>query len=131
MPRFKGGLDAARGHEALIRRADRLTAQELVARTPRPLVLDVRERGERETKQLAGTTWIPLGHLPRHLEALPRDREIVIRCASGYRSSIAASVLRRAGFERVADLLGGFETWEGAGLPVTSPGEATAGTPGT
>ncbi len=124
-----GGLDAARDHDALIRRADRLTAQELAARVPHPLVLDVRERGERETKQMSGTTWVPLGQITRHLESLPRDREIVVQCASGYRSSIAASVLRRAGFEHVADLLGGIEAWAAAGLPITSPGTLSAGAP--
>jgi len=121
-----GGLDAARDHDSLIRRADRLTAQELALRTPAPLILDVRERSEREAKQVAGTIWVPLGQLARRLEELPRDREIVLQCASGYRSSIGASVLRRAGFERVADLLGGVEAWAGAGLPVTSPGMADA-----
>jgi glyoxylase-like metal-dependent hydrolase (beta-lactamase superfamily II) len=124
-----GGLDAARDHEALVRRADRLTGAELAARTPAPLVLDVREGTEREARQIPGTAWIPLGQLARRLDMLPRDREIVVQCASGYRSSIAASMLRRAGFTRVADLLGGIEAWASAGLPVSSPG-ATAGTAG-
>lgn len=124
------GLDAARDRESLIARADRLTAHELAARTPPPLVLDVRESGERAARQMRGTTWVPLGQLARRLEELPRDREIVVQCASGYRSSMAASILRRAGFERVADLLGGIEAWADAGLPVTSPGETSAGPEG-
>jgi glyoxylase-like metal-dependent hydrolase (beta-lactamase superfamily II) len=121
------GLAAARDREALVRSGDRLNAQELVARTPAPVILDVRERGEREAKQIAGAAWVPLGQLARRLEELPREREIVVQCASGYRSSIAASLLRRAGFERVADLLGGIEAWAGAGFPLTSPGSLSAG----
>jgi glyoxylase-like metal-dependent hydrolase (beta-lactamase superfamily II)/rhodanese-related sulfurtransferase len=115
-----GGLDAARGHQARVRTGDRLTPQELAVRTPAPFVLDVRERGEREAKQIPGTTWVPLGQLGRRLGELPGDREIVVHCASGYRSSIAASLLRRVGFERVADLLGGIEAWAGTDLPVLS-----------
>ena len=51
----------------------------------------------------------------------------MVHCASGYRSSMAASMLRRAGFTQVADLLGGIEAWAGAGLPVSRPGAAASG----
>jgi rhodanese-related sulfurtransferase len=50
---------------------------------------------------------------------------VVVSCASGYRSLIAASVLRRVGFADVSDLIGGYEAWMAAGLPVTE-GEASS-----
>ncbi len=45
------------------------------------------------------------------LDELPRDRPVVVHCATGYRSAIAASLLLREGFE-VADLVGGIAAWE-------------------
>jgi rhodanese-related sulfurtransferase len=44
-----------------------------------------------------------------------------VYCAGGYRSSIAASLLRAHGFARVADVLGGFDGWRASGLPVNKP----------
>ena len=42
---------------------------------------------------------------------LREDRPVVVHCAGGYRSSVAASVLRKAGWSDVSDLLGGFNAW--------------------
>ena len=50
------------------------------------------------------------------LEEIPRDREVVVTCATGYRSSIAASLLRREGVEQIADLVGGLNAWEASRL---------------
>jgi hydroxyacylglutathione hydrolase len=52
-----------------------------------------------------------LDDLEEQVERVPRDRELVVACRSGYRSSTAASLLRRAGFERVTDLAGGMDAW--------------------
>ncbi len=62
-----------------------------------------------------------------------RTRPIVVYCAGGYRSSVAASLLRGHGFERVADILGGFEAWRAAGLPIEhrDPEHAAAGPGGS
>jgi len=49
---------------------------------------------------------------------LPKDRPLLIYCAGGYRSSIAASLLQRNGFERVSEIAGGLAGWEAAKLPV-------------
>ena len=128
---LEGGLDALRGRHELADRLERLTGPELAARTPAPYILDVRERGEVEAKRIAGSHWLPLGQLARRLDELPRDRELVVHCAGGYRSVIASSLLRRAGFTRVMDLLGGIEAWANAGLPVETgafdPATATGG----
>jgi rhodanese-related sulfurtransferase len=48
------------------------------------------------------------------METLDVTRPTVVFCAGGYRSSIAASLLRRAGFEDVSDLLGGYHAWDAA-----------------
>jgi rhodanese-related sulfurtransferase len=91
------------------------------AQAPPPAyILDVRERSEVEAKRIPGSHWLPLGQLPERIGEVPRDRDVVVHCASGYRSVIASSLLRRAGFTRVRDLAGGIEAWVRAGLPVAT-----------
>jgi hydroxyacylglutathione hydrolase len=76
------------------------------------VILDVRNAGERAAGGIAGAHGIPLGELPAALKDLSREREIVAVCGSGYRSSAAASLLQRAGFERVSHLGGGMAAWQ-------------------
>jgi hydroxyacylglutathione hydrolase len=63
---------------------------------------------------------IPLNHLMENLENLPKDRPLLVYCAGGYRSSIAASLLQSSGFDRVSEIAGGIAAWEAAKLPVQS-----------
>ena len=55
------------------------------------------------------------------LGKLPKDRPVLLYCAGGYRSSIAASLLQRAGFDSVSEIAGGIAGWETAGLPIQTP----------
>ena len=94
--------------------ASRLTATAL--RERRALVdglcvVDVRNDGERALDSIEGTVHIPLAELPRRVGELDLDRPIVVHCAGGYRSSIAASWLRAHGARDVSDLLGGIAAW--------------------
>jgi len=77
-----------------------------------PFVLDVRTRAEHEQGHIEGSLNLPLDGLEAELERVPRDRRILVHCRSGYRSSIAASLLERHGIENTADLLGGYLAWE-------------------
>ncbi len=88
-------------------------------------VVDVRGASEWEGGHLPGVANVPVGLLPDHLDELPRDRALVVHCLSGARSAIAASVLRKAGFENVVNLTGGFAGWRDAGNPVERDGAAT------
>ena len=81
-------------------------------------VLDVRRGVEWERFHLAGATSIPLAQLAARARELDRDAEWTVVCASGYRSSIAASVLERAGFTRVRSATGGMDAYALAGLPL-------------
>jgi hydroxyacylglutathione hydrolase len=72
-----------------------------------PFVLDVRTPGEWEQRHIDGSTHIPLSRLADRFNDIPRNRPVVAMCAGGYRSSIAASLLQRAGFTRVSELTGG------------------------
>lgn len=104
--------------------ASRLTVaqlRELLAGPDAPVVIDVRGPGEVEASgDVPGSKNIPLPRISSAIETLERSRPTVVHCASGYRSSVAASVLRAAGFTDVSDLLGGYEAWissEKAGAP--------------
>jgi glyoxylase-like metal-dependent hydrolase (beta-lactamase superfamily II)/rhodanese-related sulfurtransferase len=83
-----------------------------------PLVVDVRAPREREQKHIRGSVSIPLNHLADRMQELPPGRPILVYCAGGYRSSIAASLLQRRGFAHVAEIAGGMAAWEAAHLPV-------------
>jgi glyoxylase-like metal-dependent hydrolase (beta-lactamase superfamily II)/rhodanese-related sulfurtransferase len=93
--------------------ADFLATDELVA-------IDVRSTKERALKSIPGSTGVPLNHLLEKLSSVPRNRPALVHCAGGYRSSIAASLLQRAGFSRIVDLAGGIGAWEASGLPVVT-----------
>ena len=56
----------------------------------------------------------------RSAERSTRDRSVIVRCAGGYRSSIAVSLLQRSGRMAVSEIAGGIGAWEQAGLPVAA-----------
>ena len=85
-----------------------------------PVVVDVRAPGEREQKAVAGSVNIPLNHLAERAGELPADRPLIVYCAGGYRSSIAASLLQQRGFTDVSEKAGGLAGWEAAHLPVVN-----------
>ncbi|MFI8092407.1 rhodanese-like domain-containing protein [Streptomyces sp. NPDC086080] len=103
--------------------ASRLTAAQVrdaLAGDNPPVIVDVRNCGERgEHGFIDGALHIALGELPRRLDEIPRDRPLVLHCAGGHRSSIAASLLRHHGFTDVSDILGGYTAWALANTPAT------------
>jgi glyoxylase-like metal-dependent hydrolase (beta-lactamase superfamily II)/rhodanese-related sulfurtransferase len=103
-----------------------LFAAELLSSDQPPLAIDVRTPREREQKHIGGSLGIPLNHLIEKVETLPKDRPLLVYCAGGYRSSIAASLLQRSGFERVSEIAGGIAGWEAAKLPVQKGDAAIA-----
>jgi hydroxyacylglutathione hydrolase len=84
-------------------------------------VLDVREPGELAKGVIPNSVNISLGSLSGRMGELDRSKLLVVHCAGGYRSSVATSVLRRAGFQDIANLIGGFDAWKAAGLPFREP----------
>ena len=101
------------------------TAAERIAGPDPPLVIDIRTPRERAEKSIKGSLHRPLNTLRDGLPDVARDSAIIIHCASGYRSSIAASLLQRDGFTNVSELAGGMTAWEAAGLPVNGSGQST------
>ena len=95
-------------------RASRLTAPEFDARRDDInglQLVDIRNPGEVEHGTIPGASTIPVGQLPGRLDELDPTAPTVVYCAGGYRSSVAASVLRQAGFDDVSDIIGGYGAW--------------------
>ncbi|AQT78107.1 MBL fold metallo-hydrolase [Mycolicibacterium litorale] len=97
--------------------ASRLTTNALgerIADVPELQMVDVRNPGEVAAGTIPGAVNIPVGQLPDRLGELDPRKPTVVYCAGGYRSSVAASLLRRHGFTDVSDVLGGYGAWEEA-----------------
>jgi hydroxyacylglutathione hydrolase len=114
-----GGMTALEGAPELVERIERITAASLaeqLAGPDPPLVLDVRADGEWRLGHIEHALHIPLSRLEGQMGTLPRDRPLVVHCATDYRSAIAVSLLRREGLEDVTVLVGGMTAWQQAPL---------------
>ncbi|ANE80416.1 sulfurtransferase [Mycobacterium adipatum] len=102
-------------HQDQVQVASRLTAKafdERAAQIADLQVVDVRNPGEVAAGMIPGAVSIPVGQLPARLAELDPARPTVVYCAGGYRSSVAASLLRAHGFTDVSDILGGYGAWD-------------------
>jgi hydroxyacylglutathione hydrolase len=81
-------------------------------------VLDVRREGEWQAGHIAAADWWPLDKFRAVLPQVDPHAPLAVHCKSGYRSMIACSLLKRAGFNKVINLIGGFDAWQSAKLPV-------------
>ncbi len=115
--RVVGYLDDPLGvlaaHPERTQRASRLTAQQFDARHAELdlQLVDVRNPGEYKLGTIAGASSVPVGQLRERASELDPEAPTVVFCAGGYRSSVAASLLRSAGFADVSDVLGGYTAW--------------------
>lgn len=82
---------------------------------PGVFVLDVRKATEFEAGHIPGAVNAVHVRLPELLKLVPRDKEVIVNCRSGARSARALAYLKRAGYEKVSNLQGGFLAWEQAG----------------
>lgn len=101
-------------HPERVRQASRLTTNDLrqrIGSIEDLQLVDIRNPGEVQLGSIGEAVAIPVGQLPGRLEELDATAPTVVFCAGGYRSSVAASVLREAGFADVSDLIGGFGAW--------------------
>lgn len=81
-------------------------------------LLDVRNPGEFKLGTIEGAINIPVGELAGRVDEIDPRRPTVVFCAGGYRSSVAASLLRSRGVEDVSDIIGGYGAWTTAVQPV-------------
>jgi rhodanese-related sulfurtransferase len=87
---------------------------------PSTVTIDVRRETEFASGHIQGAINVPLHELPRRIAELDRSASLSVICQSGYRSSIAASLLQRDGFPAVANVVGGTTAWVRSGLPTAS-----------
>jgi len=94
------------------------------------VIVDIREEAERSQHgAIPGAVFAPRGLLefcadpssPAHMAALDPKARVILHCAGGGRSALAAVTLQEMGFENVAHLEGGFTAWKAAGQPVEQP----------
>ncbi len=131
-PQSNGGaktlMDFVNAAKAQIDEVVPQQAQQLITDEPRLLVVDVREPGEYDQGRIADALLIPRGILeaaadpayPKHSPVLAaaRDRPVLLYCATGGRSALAAVTLKLMGFGQVYNLDGGIVRWEQEGQPV-------------
>jgi rhodanese-related sulfurtransferase/glyoxylase-like metal-dependent hydrolase (beta-lactamase superfamily II) len=118
-----GGMQQLDDAPELLERIDRITAGSLaeqMAGPAPPLLIDVRTRREWDAGHVDGAVNVPLSQLASRLGELPAQQPLVVHCASGYRSAIAASLLRREGLPQVANLVGGLAAWNSAQMPTVA-----------
>lgn len=103
----------------LVETAPRTTVEQLdvMLAADEVTLIDIRNPGERDFGTIPGAIPIPLAQLRTRLDQVPTGKPIVMHCAGGWRSSVAASLLRAQGFEDVSDLLGGYNAWADAHVP--------------
>lgn len=124
----KSLMDFVKAAKAQIREWSPQQAHEFLQERNDALVLDVRESSEHEQGHIQGALLVPRGLLeaaadsgfPQHVPQLAnaRQRPVVVYCATGGRSAMAAATLQMMGFEQVYSVDGGFGRWEKEGLPV-------------
>jgi hydroxyacylglutathione hydrolase len=119
---LQGGIAAWKQAELPVAAVPQITVQELSRqRSSSMQVLDVRRELEWHAGHIDGAEWFPLDNFKISAPELDPSAPIAVHCQGGYRSMIACSLLQRAGIENVMNVMGGFEAWKQAGLPVEMP----------
>lgn len=118
---LEGGMHAWETSGNRYDRIGAVHAQDLEDRLRRDddfTLLDVRKSTEYEDERLSGATHIFLGHLPERVDEIDQDKPVITFCGSGRRAIIAASILKRHGFEQVEDSLGSMEACRETGCSI-------------
>jgi len=119
---LKGGIGAWREAGLALSTIPQIDAELLAGQLRKqPLqVLDVRREPEWEAGHIEGAIWWPLDNFKVAPPEIDRNLPIAVHCKGGYRSMIACSLLQRAGFRNVINVMGGFDAWQQANLPVVT-----------
>jgi rhodanese-related sulfurtransferase len=118
---LKGGIDAWKKAGKETDTIPSIPAQELAAlyKAGQPKIFDVRKENEFEAGHIIDAANTPLDYLNDRLAAIPKEETIYLHCAGGYRSMIAASILKARGWEKVVDIDGGFKAISETDIPRT------------
>ena len=113
-----GGVDAWKTAGLELDKVDQVKAGEL-SKMADAVIVDTRKPSEFQAEHADGAINVPLNEINQHLSSLPTDKPFQIHCASGYRSMIAASILKARGIHNFADVIGGFKAMLETGMKTT------------
>jgi glyoxylase-like metal-dependent hydrolase (beta-lactamase superfamily II)/rhodanese-related sulfurtransferase len=107
---LKGGFEAWKASGKEYEQTQRITPKELekTLKEGQTLVFDVRKKSEFDSEHMIGAINVPLNEINQHLAQFPKDKYFALYCAGGYRSMIAASILKQRGWDNFSDVTGGF-----------------------
>ena len=116
---YKTAVELTEEARARIREVSAADVIKELAGVDAPVLLDVREPNETNLGRVRGAMVIPRGQLESKIEAaLPREAKIVVYCANGNRSALAADTLQMMGYANARNLIAGWTGWVGADGPV-------------
>jgi len=115
---LEGGFDAWKEAGKEVDSIEQITAAEL-AKMKEPQVVDVRKTGEYLSEHVPSAINASLEYINDHMTELPTEGKYYMHCAGGYRSVIAASILKARGYHNMVDIAGGFSAIKEAGIEVT------------
>ncbi|KKO19407.1 MAG: rhodanese-like domain-containing protein [Candidatus Brocadia sp.] len=93
-------------------------AREILEKSQDAYILDVRTKEEYNESHLKGANLIPIQELEQNISKIPKDKIIVVHCASGKRSAKACAMLKDKGLKELCNVEGGIKQWKAEGLPV-------------
>ncbi len=108
---LEGGFESWKKAKKPFENVDRITPEAFGKKykTNDVLVIDVRKKSEFDSEHVIGAINVPLNEINQHLSQFPKDKPFVLHCAGGYRSMVAASILKQRGWEDFVDVIGGFD----------------------
>lgn len=116
---LEGGFETWKNKGNLIDQIIRIDSEMFeVSYKGKPTVFDVRKKSEFESKHIIGAENIPLNQLLENLDKFPNHIPFILICAGGYRSMIAASILKKKGWRELADIEGGMSEIEKGNIPI-------------
>ena len=118
---LNGGIDTWKNAGKEIDQIDRINASEFELRMQgQPIVIDIRNKNEFNAEHIEGASNIPLDYINDHLAEFPKEKPFIMHCAGGYRSMIAASILKSRGWNNFVDVEGGFKAISETNVPKTT-----------
>lgn len=106
---LEGGFEAWKNAGNEVDTVNRISAEAFAVQySNSPIIIDVRKKSEFDSEHVVGAINIPLNEINHHLAEIPKNKPFLLHCAGGYRSMIAAAMLKQRGWENFADVRGGF-----------------------
>lgn len=114
-----GGFESWKKEGKEFEKVDRISAEEFAKQYNQKMVIDIRKKSEFDSEHVTTAINIPLNEINQHLSEIPKNEPFILYCGSGYRTMIAASILKQRGWENFTDVKGGFNAIAKTEVPRT------------